>query len=53
MALENTKTVAGGSEWVKDQQIVGASVVVMTLRVKLRFTLQTGGFCSEKLPARC
>lgn len=53
VALENAKTVAGGSQWVKEQQIVGASVVVMTLRVKLKFTLQTGGFCSEKLPAKC
>lgn len=47
VALENTKTVGGGSQWVKDQQIVSASVVTMTFRVKLKFTLQTGGFCSE------
>lgn len=44
MALENTKTVGGGSQWVKDQQIVGASVVIMTLKL----TLQTGGFRSGK-----
>lgn len=43
MALENTKTVAGCSQQVKHQQIVGASEIVMTCGIKCKLTMQTAG----------
>lgn len=47
MALENTKTVAGCSQRVKHRQIVGASEIVMTCGVKLKFTMQADGSIVE------
>lgn len=43
MASGSTKTVAGRNQWINNNLLVGAFVVVKALRVKFDFISQTGG----------
>jgi len=49
----NMKTAAGCSQWVSDQQVLGAFMAMKAPKVPPEFIIYTSRFWSQRLPVKC